>query len=344
MEKKIVTFGEVMLRLSPPGNLRFSQATSLDVQYGGGEANVCASLANFGENVEYVTRLPENDLGMACLQQLKRFGIGTKHILWGGNRLGIYFLETGSSVRGSKVVYDRDNSSFSSIPSGSIQWETVFADAEWFHVTGISPAVSKSSADVCLEALVVAKQMGVPISCDLNYRGKLWKWTDQVSEIMSKIVGYCDCIIGNEEDAEKYFGIKAHGSDITKGEVATEGYQMVCSELVKKFPNLSQIAITLRGSLSASHNTWSAIFWEKGKFFTGKKLDIVPITDRVGGGDSFAAGLIYGLRHYPDPQTALDFAICASGLKHTIFGDFNLVTVDEVTKLMKGDASGRVSR
>jgi 2-dehydro-3-deoxygluconokinase len=344
MGNRIVTLGEIMLRLSPSGSLRFSQADSFDVQFGGGEANVCVSLALLGEQVEFVTRLPDNDIGEACRQFLRKFGVGTQYIMRGGSRMGIYFLENGSSLRGSKVIYDRENSSFSTIPRGMIPWDEIFEDVTWFHFTGITPAVSQNTADVCMEALEYAVKHGVTVSCDLNYRAKLWKWGEKAGDVMSRLVKHCSCIIGNEEDAEKIFGIRAPETDITQGKVSADQYRYVCDELALKFPNLERIAITLRGSLSASHNTWSAVLWDKNHFYAGRMLDISPIVDRVGGGDSFSAGLIYGFRHYADPLDALNFAICASGLKHTVFGDFNLVTLDEVEKLAKGDASGRVAR
>ncbi len=342
--KNIVTFGEIMLRLSPPGFQRFVQARSFVALYGGGEANVATSLAGFGLPVEYVTRLPQNEIGDACLNYIRQFGVGVKHVVRGGNRLGIYFLELGSAQRGSKVVYDRADSAFAAIEPGMINWETLFTDADWFHWTGITPAISKGAADVCLEAAETASRMGLTVSCDLNYRSKLWKWGKTANEVMPALVSQCNVAIGNEEDAEKVFGIAAPGADVTGGKVEAESYVHVCDELRKLFPNLETIAITLRGSRSASHNTWSAILQHQGEAFVGPFLDIVPIVDRVGGGDSFMAGLIYGLRTYEKKQDAVDFAVAASCLKHSIFGDFNLVSVAEVEKLMKGDVSGRVSR
>ncbi len=343
--KKVVTFGEIMLRLSPPGRLRFTQARSFDAIYGGGEANVAVSLANFGVPVDYVTRLPANDLGEACIQFLRQYGVGTSKIVRGGERLGIYFLEMGTAQRGSAVIYDRAHSAIAAIQRGTIQWEQVFADADWFHWTGITPAISQGLAEVCLEGVQVARQMGLTISCDLNYRAKLWKWGRPAGEVMAELVPYCDIAIGNEEDADKVFGIKAPHADVTAGRVEATSYQHVCQELTRRFPNLQLVAITLRGSLSASHNTWSGALWDGRAFYTGPVYDIVDIVDRVGGGDAFVAGLIYGLRTYgEDRQRALDFAVAASCLKHTIFGDFNLVSVAEVEKIMAGDVSGRVSR
>ncbi|HSR32697.1 MAG TPA: sugar kinase [Anaerolineae bacterium] len=345
MSGKVVTFGEIMMRLSPPGYLRFGQARSFDVIYGGGEANVAVSLANFGVPVDYVTRLPENDLGDACIQFLRQFGVGVDQIVRGGDRLGIYFLEMGAMQRGSKVIYDRANSAIATIERGMIDWNRVFADADWFHWTGITPAISAGAAGVCLEAVQAAKEMGLTVSCDMNYRKKLWKWGKQPGEVMPELISYCDVAIGNEEDADKVFGIRAPETDVAAGKVDAGKYRYVCEELARSFPNLTTIAITLRGSISASHNTWSGVLWAKGRFCSGPLFDVTHIVDRVGGGDAFMGGLIYGLRTHPDdPQRALGFAVAASCLKHSVFGDFNIVTVDEVEKLMGGDVSGRVSR
>ena len=345
MTRKVVTFGEIMMRLSPPGFLRFGHARSFDVIYGGGEANVAVSLANYGVPVDYVTRLPDNDLGQACIQYLRQFGVGVDKIVRGGDRLGIYFLEIGAVQRGSKVIYDRANSAIATIERGMIDWEKVFADAGWFHWTGITPAISAGTADVCLEAVQTAKEMGLAVSCDLNYRRKLWKWGKTPGEVMPELVSYCDVAIGNEEDADKVLGIRAPETDVVAGKVEADKYLYVCEELSKRFANLKTIAITLRGSISASHNTWSGVLWNAGRFYTAPTYNITHIVDRVGGGDSFMGGLIYALRTYgDDPQRALNFAVAASCLKHSIFGDFNMVTVAEVEKLMGGDVSGRVSR
>jgi 2-dehydro-3-deoxygluconokinase len=345
MSAAVVTFGEIMLRLSPPGFLRFGQARSFDLVYGGGEANVAVSLANFGVPVDYVTRLPDNDLGDACLQFLRQYGVGVDKIVRGGDRLGIYFLERGAVQRSSKVIYDRANSAIATARPGMVNWQTVFSDADWFHWTGITPAVSESLADLCLEGITVAKKMGLTVSCDLNYRSRLWKWGREASEVMPDLVKHADVVVGNEEDADKAFGIQAPQTDVASGVVDAEKYRVVCEELAERFPRLKTIAITLRGSLSASHNTWSGVLYDRGSFYTAPLYDITHIVDRVGGGDSFVGGLIYGLRTYgDDKQKALDFAVAASCLKHTVFGDFNLVTVEEVEKLMTGDVSGRVSR
>lgn len=345
MATKVITFGEIMLRLSPPGFLRFTQARSFDVVYGGGEANVAVSLANFGLPVEYVSRVPSNEIGEACIQFLRQYGVGVGFIARGGERLGIYYLETGAAQRPSVVLYDRSGSSISTISKGMIDWERPFSEADWFHWTGITPAISAGTADVCLEAVQAAKIKGLTVSCDLNYRAKLWKWGKKANEVMPELVRYCDVAIGNEEDAEKVFGIKAAETDVQSGKVSSSQYIFVCEELPRRFPNLSTIAITLRGSLSASHNTWSGVLWHKGSFFSAPIFDIEHIVDRVGGGDAFAAGLIYGMHTYgEDYQKSLNFAVAASCLKHSIVGDFNQVTIPEVEKIMSGDVSGRVSR
>ena len=336
-----------MLRLSPPEFLRFSQTNSLDIVYGGGESNVAVSLANYGIPVDFITRLPKNDLGSCALMEIRKRGVGTDQIVFGGDRLGIYFLETGAVSRGSKVIYDRAHSAMAEIKPGMINWEEVFKDAQWFHWTGITPAISQGAADVCLEAIQTASKMGITISTDLNYRAKLWKYGKNPSEIMPELVSYCDIILGNEEDAEKHFNIKPEGIDITKDshKVKAEAFLSVCKQMMIKFPRASKVITTLRGSISASHNTWAGVLYDNKKMYQSKEYQITHIVDRVGGGDSFMAGLIYGLINYPNnDQKALDFAVAASCLKHTIKGDANLVTVDEVEKLMGGDASGRVSR
>jgi 2-dehydro-3-deoxygluconokinase len=342
---KIVTFGEIMLRLSPPGFQRFRQARSFDAVYGGGEANVAAALADFGDTAEFVTRLPENDLGEACLAALRARGVQTRHVVRGGDRLGIYFMEYGAAQRGSRVIYDRAGSSFADIRPGMVDWPAVFADADGFHWTGITPAVSPSAAEACLEAVQTAKRLGITVSCDLNYRAKLWQWGKQAGEVMEGLVSQCDTAVGNEEDADKVFGIRAPESDVAAGKVEAEKYRFVCEALAKRFPNLQAVAVTLRGSLSASHNTWSGVLWTKGGFHTAPVYDILPVVDRVGAGDAFNGGLLHGLRAYPgDPQKALRFAVAASCLKHSVPGDAGIVTAAEVEQLMAGDASGRVSR
>lgn len=345
--RKVVTFGEIMLRLAPPGFLRFSQANSFDVVYGGGESNVAVSLANYGVPVDFVTRLPKNDIGQCALMELRKRGVGVDKIIYGGNRLGIYFLETGAVSRGSKVVYDRAHSAIAEIEPGMIDWKTVFEGVEWFHWTGITPAISQGAADTCLEAVKIASEQGITISTDLNYRAKLWQYGGNREAIMTELTSYCDIILGNEEDAEKHFGIKPEGLDITTQghDVKAEAFLSVCKQMMKKFPKAKKVITTLRGSISASHNTWAGVLYDGNKMYETRQYQITDIVDRVGGGDSFMGGLIYGLLKYPDDdQNALDFAVAASCLKHTIKGDANLVTVEEVQKLMGGDASGRVSR
>lgn len=341
----VVTFGEIMLRLSPPGFERFVQASRFDINFGGGEANVAVSLANYGIPVEFVTRLPENDIGRAAAMTLRKYGVGTGSIVWGGERLGIYFLETGAVSRASKVIYDRAHASISTIEPGMVDWDKVFDSATWFHWTGITPAISESTARVCLEAIQSANRKGITVSTDLNYRKNLWKYGKKASEVMPELVAGCDIILGNEEDAEKVFGIRPEEVDVTGGHIEAAAYESVCRQLMKQFPRAKKVIITLRGSISANHNTWSGILFDSRKIFQAPQYNITHIVDRVGGGDSFMGGLIYGILTFKnDDQKALDFAVAASCLKHTIPGDFNLVTVDEVEKLMHGDASGRVSR
>ena len=336
-----------MLRLSPAENLRFSQVNNFDIVYGGGESNVAVSLANYGVPVEFVTRLPKNDLGECALMEMRKRGVGTQHIAFGGDRLGIYFLETGAVSRGSKVVYDRAHSAIAEIESGMINWDSVFDGVEWFHWTGITPAISQGAADVCLEAVKAASAKGITISTDLNYRAKLWNYGGDREAIMTELTSYCDVILGNEEDAEKHFGIHPEGLDVHKHghEVKAASFKSVCEQMMNKFPRAKKVITTLRGSISASHNTWAGVLYDGKKMYETRQYQITHIVDRVGGGDSFMGGLIYGLLNYPEnDQNALDFAVAASCLKHTIKGDANLVTVEEVEKLMGGDASGRVAR
>ena len=341
----IATFGEIMLRLSTPGFERFTQARQFDIQFGGGEANVAVSLANFGLPVSFITRLPQNDIGKACEMELKKQGVGTGRIIWGGERLGIYFLETGAVARASKVIYDRAWSSMATIQPGMIDWDAVFEGVTWFHWTGITPAISEGAAHVCLEAIQVAGKKGITVSTDLNFRKNLWKYGKKAAEIMPELVAGCDIILGNEEDAEKVFGIKPGTGDVTSGHIEAGAYEFVCRQLMERFPKASRVIITLRGSVSASHNTWSGVLWNGKELLQAPVYDITHIVDRVGGGDSFMGGLIYGMITWPgNDKKALDFAVAASCLKHTIPGDFNLVSVEEVEKLMGGDASGRVSR
>ncbi|MDR3188462.1 MAG: sugar kinase [Prevotellaceae bacterium] len=347
MSKKIVTFGEIMLRLATPNNLRFSQAKELTATFGGGEANVAVSLANYGLNAEFVSRLPQNDIAKSCEMELHRYGVSTQNMLYGGERLGIYFLETGAVARPSKVVYDRAHSAIADIKTGMVRWQEVLKDAQWFHWTGITPALSQGAADACLEAIKVANSLGVTVSTDLNFRKNLWKYGKTAAEVMPALVEGCDVILGNEEDAETVFGIKPQGFDVTKtgGHVDATAFQSVCEQLMQKFPRAKKVIITLRGSINANHNTWAGVLFNGKQLYQSPGYDITHIVDRVGGGDSFMGGLIYGLITYAgDDQKALNFAVAASCLKHTIYGDFNQVTVAEVEKLMSGDASGRVAR
>jgi 2-dehydro-3-deoxygluconokinase len=343
--KKVVTFGEIMLRLASPGYLRFSQSTQLEATFGGGEANVAVSLANYGIPASFVSRLPNNDIGDWAIQNLRKYNVQTQDVLRGGDRVGIYFLETGAVARASKVVYDRAGSAIADIQPGMLDWEAIFKDAEWFHWTGITPALSAGAAATCLEGIKIANKLGITVSTDLNFRKNLWKYGKSASEVMPELVEGCDVILGNEEDAEKVFHIQPEGVDVTAGHVEAEAYESVCRQLVKRFPRAKKVIITLRGSINANHNTWAGTLFNTEKMFFSPQYDITHIVDRVGGGDSFMGGLICGLLTYPnDDQQALNFAVAASCLKHTIYGDFNLVTIDEVKNLMKGDGSGRVSR
>jgi 2-dehydro-3-deoxygluconokinase len=335
-----------MLRLSPQGFKRFSQADNFEVVYGGGESNVAVSLANYGIPSQFVTRLPDNDIGDCAMMEMRKRGVDTSAIIKGGERLGIYFLETGAVSRGSKVIYDRAHSAISTIQKGMVDWEEVFKDAAWFHWTGITPAISQGAADACLEAIQVANRMGVTVSTDLNYRKLLWQYGKKPSEVMPELVAGCDVILGNEEDAEKHFGLHPEGVDVTHGgSVDGKAYLSVLKQLMEMFPRAKKVITTLRGSISASHNTWAGVLYDGTTLFESKDYNLTHIVDRVGGGDSFMGGLIYGLMSYEgDDQKALEFAVAASALKHTILGDANLATIDEVEKLMGGDASGRVSR
>lgn len=338
---KFVTFGEIMLRLAPVGYERFVQSKEFGAVYGGGEANVAVSLANYGKDAYFVSKLPKHDIGQSAVNELRKFGVDTRYITRGGDRVGIYFCEKGASQRASKVIYDRAHSSIAEAKSEDFNWKEIFADAEWFHFTGITPALSDNCAAITLEAVKAAKEAGVTVSVDLNFRKKLWT-TEKAGRVMGEIVKYCDVVIANEEDAEMVFGIKADATDITTGHLSDEGYQKVAKELYDRF-GLTHVAITLRESYSASDNGWAAMLFDGENYYKSKKYDI-HIVDRVGGGDSFGGGLIYALTSGMDNQNALEFAVAASCLKHTIEGDFNHATKDEVETLMKGDGSGRVQR
>lgn len=335
-----------MLRLATTGYQRFVQSTVLNASFGGGEANVAVSLANYNIPVEFVTRLPDNDIARWCISELRKYNVGVDRIIRGGERVGIYFLETGAVARASKVVYDRSDSAMAGIKPGMIDWKEIFRDTQWFHWTGITPALSQGAADACLEAIKAANEMGITVSTDLNFRKNLWKYGKKASDIMPALVEGCDIILGNEEDAEKIFGIKPNNFDAARiGDgITASDFESVCIQLTKRFPQAKKVIITLRGSINANHNKWAGCLYSD-KLYQSKEYDITHIVDRVGGGDSFMGGLIYGLITYPDnDQKALDFAVAASCLKHTIYGDFNLVTVDEVENLMNGDGSGRVLR
>lgn len=338
---RVVTFGEIMMRLATPGRQRFSQAKELEVTYAGGEANVAVSLANFGLDANFVTRLPNNPFGDRAIAILRGLGVGTSHIDRGGERIGVYFLETGASQRPSVVIYDRGGSAISQVKPGEFDWQAIFEGADWFHFTGITPALGPNVAEVTREACLAAKAAGLTVSCDLNYRKKLWS-PAQAQETMTSLMEWVDIAIGNEEDAEKVFAIKAEGADVGGGHVAATGYERVARTLGERF-KLQSVAITLRESRSADNNGWSAMLLDEGRVLQSRKYDI-NIVDRVGGGDAFAGGLIYGLLTGRSGQDALEFAVAASCLKHSISGDFNRVSVAEVDSLVKGDASGRVQR
>lgn len=341
---KIVTMGEIMLRLSTPGNEKFIQADEFDVNYGGGEANVAVSLANYGHDVEFVTALPKNPIGECAIAAVRKYGVGTKHIARVGERVGIYFLETGSAMRASNVVYDRAGSSIATAEAKDFDFDAIFDGADWFHFTGITPAVSDMAASLTEEALKAAKKHGVKVSVDLNFRKKLWS-SEKAKKIMTNLMQYVDVCIGNEEDAEKVLGFKPANTDVTKGELELNGYVDIFNQMCDTF-GFEYVISSLRESHSASNNDWSACIMDgkSREFYHSKKYHIEPIVDRVGGGDSFAAGLICGLADGKDMKEALEFAVAASALKHTIPGDFNLVTRADVETLAGGDGSGRVQR
>jgi 2-dehydro-3-deoxygluconokinase len=338
---KIVTFGEIMLRLAPEGYYRFIQADSFGATYGGGEANVAISLANYGMDASFVTKLPKHEIGQAAINSLRKFGVDTNKIVRGGSRVGIYFLEKGASQRASKVIYDRAHSSIATASPSDFDWDKIFDGVQWFHFTGITPALGDNVAAICLDACKAAKNKGITISCDLNYRKNLWS-REKAGQVMAELMEYVDVCIANEGDAGDVFGIWADDSDITGGKLSREGYQSVARKLVERF-NFKKVAITLRSSISANDNDWAAMLYDGNSFYFSKTYSI-HIVDRVGGGDSFGAGLIYSLLRGYEPQQAVEFAVAASCLKHTIEGDFNQVSVEEVEKLMGGDGTGRVQR
>lgn len=341
MSKKVVTFGEIMLRLAPEGYYRFVQAESYGATYGGGEANVAVSLANYGLDASFVTKLPAHEIGQAGINSLRRYGVKTDDIARGGSRVGIYYLEKGASQRPSKVIYDRAGSSIATATTDDFDWDKIFDGVDWFHFTGITPALGDNVAAICLEACKAAKAKGITVSCDLNYRNKLWS-KEKAGEVMGELCQYVDVCISNEEDANDVFGIKAAGTDVTAGQVNYDGYKDVAKQLADRF-GFSKVAITLRTSISANDNKWAAMLYDGNDYYFSKQY-LMHIVDRVGGGDSFGGGLIYSCLQDMAPQDIIEFAVAASCLKHSIEGDFNMVSVDEVMKLAGGDASGRVQR
>ncbi len=339
--KKIITFGEIMLRLAPEGYYRFLQAESYGATFGGGEANVAVSLANYGMDASFVTKLPAHDIGQAAVNSLRRYGVDTSMITRGGERVGIYYLEKGASQRPSKVIYDRAYSAIAMAKKEDFNWEEIFKGADWFHFTGITPALGDNVAEICLEACKEAKKQGLQISCDLNYRKKLWT-REKAGQVMGELMPFVDVCIANEEDAGDVFGIKAAHTDITGGKINEEGYKDVAKQLADRF-GFKKVAITLRSSISANDNKWAAMLYENGEYFFSKSY-LMHIVDRVGGGDSFGAGLIYATLSDMKSQEIIEFAVAASCLKHSVEGDFNMVTVPEVMQLAGGDGSGRVVR
>ncbi len=340
---EFLSFGEIMLRLKSPVHERYFQSPVLEATFGGGEANVAVSLANYGLNAAFVSALPDNDIGEAALRELRSFSVDTSHVVRSGSRVGIYFLETGSNQRPSKVVYDRAHSSICEAGPGDFDWPSIFKGTKWFHITGITPALSQSAADLSLEACKAAKAHGVTVSCDFNFRGKLWKYGKSAPEVMRELVKYVDVGIANEEDCQKCLDIHVD-IDVESGELDTRKYEALTTKVLEEFPDMSIIAVTLRESRSADRNGWSACLRDAKGFYLSKHYEITDIVDRVGGGDSFASGLIGGLNLYDDRQQSLEFAVAASCLKHSIQGDFNRVSAAEVQHLMGGDGSGRVQR
>lgn len=340
---RVVTFGEVMLRLKSPGFERLFQSSVLEATFGGAEANVAVSLAQFGNDARFVTALPENALGDSALNAVRGFGVDTEFIRRAGERIGIYFLEGGANQRPSRVTYDRSGSSIAAAKRGDFDWDKVFDGADWFHVSGVTPAISASAAELTLDAVQAARAKGITVSCDYNYRKNLWKYGKKAPDVMREIVKHVNVGIANEEDCEKALGVES-SVDVASGELDADRYRRNAEQVLESFPNLDKQVITLRESITADHNGWSAVMHNGSELITSRHYEITDIVDRVGGGDSFAAGLIHGLRHYKDDRKALEFATAASCLKHSIPGDFNRVSVSEVESLMGGDASGRVQR
>ena len=343
---KVVTFGEIMVRLGAPDYLKLIQANRFDVGYAGAEANVAVSLANYGLETDYITCLPDNPIAECCIMDLRGHKVGVDHIQRTGKRMGILYLETGSNARPSKVYYDRENSSIATVEPGSIDWEVILKNATWFHWTGITPALSANAASECLKAIKTANELGVIVSCDINYRGNLWKYCKTAAEVMPDMVAGSDIILGNEEDCEKVFGIKPKDFDAAKtnGNVNQGCFLSVCQQMMERFPRCKKMVVTLRGAINANYNTWGGVLYNGKELIESRRYEITNIVDRVGAGDSFMGGLIFGMLYYEDSQKALDFATAASCLKHTIQGDYNYTRIPEVETLMMGNTSGRVQR
>ena len=343
---KVVTFGEIMLRLCAPNQLMMQQSNQLDVSFAGAEANVAYSLANYGIDTDYVTCLPEHPLADKCIKELRGNGVGVSHIKRQGERIGVLYLEPGSNARPSKIWYDRANSSFAAMSDGCFDWDEILDGEDWFHWTGITPALSENAAKECYRAIETANRKGVTVSCDINYRGNLWKYGKKASEVMPILVAGCDIILGNEEDCEKVFGIKPENFDAEKagGDIDQSAFISVCQQMMQRFPRCKKMAVSLRGAVNANHNTWGGVLYDGRQLYESCRYDITDIVDRVGGGGSFMGGLIFGLLHYQNDKQALEFATAASCLKHTIKGDYNLMTVKDVESLMDGNTSGRVKR
>lgn len=345
--KKVITFGEIMLRLGAPDYLRLTQCNHLDVSFAGAEANVAVSLSNYGIPTDYITCLPNNPIADKCIKELLSYKVGTEQIIRSGKRIGILYLETGSNARPSRVFYDRENSAFATMNPQTLDWQEILKDAQWLHWTGITPALSENTAEICRQAIKTANAMGIIVSCDINYRGNLWNYGKKASEVMPELVAGCDIILGNEEDCEKVFGIKPQDFDAhqTNGQIEQSSFISVCKQMMEKFPRCKKMAITLRGAINANYNTWGGILYDRVNIYQSPRYNITDIVDRVGGGDSFMGGLIYGLVTYPNNnQKALEFAVAASCLKHTIKGDYNQVSIQEVENLISGLSSGRVQR
>ncbi|HHU03924.1 MAG TPA: sugar kinase [Fastidiosipila sp.] len=340
---KFLTFGEIMIRMKTPGVERLFQSPTLEATFGGGEANVAVSLANYGLDCDFVTVLPDNVLGDECIKELRSFGVGTEKIVRGPGRMGIYFLEAGANQFPSKVLYDRAHSAIAVAKRDAINWDEVFANVNWFHITGITPAISETAMELSLDAVKKAKELGVTVSCDLNFRKKLWKYGKEAQEVMREIVKYVDVAIANEEDVQKSLGIKAD-VDVEAAELDLDKYKKLSDKVLELYPNMKMIGITLRESISADHNGWAACLNTRDEFLVSKRYEINDIVDRVGGGDSFCGGLIFGLNNYDSHQDALEYAVAASCLKHSVNGDFNRASLSDVEKLMGGDGSGRVQR